>query len=339
MGDTATMYQWIYDIVFHATSLVLAFLRRDSWLYWPFMVSTVVIGYLAWRYTRRYEGGAAGAWSEFRRRYLGRALWWHPSARADYRYYFLNGVLFPLLVVPFLLSEQSVAQHLDAWLAPLTGAPVAAGAEASIAAKVVFTLVFFVAYDGGRFLAHTLLHDVEALWYFHKVHHSAEVLTPFTTFRVHPVDLAVMIAVPAVTTGVTTWLFHRYVDAGVTVYTFLGVHVILWVSNLVGNLRHWQVWLSYGPTFNRWLISPAHHQLHHSAAQEHWGCNRGFELAIWDRLYGTLVVPPAQPLPLVFGLGDGSEARWHHVGGMYALPFTELGRRLVRPLSGKRATP
>lgn len=87
MGDTAGVYQWIYDIVFHATGLLLAFLRRDSWLYWPFIVSTLAIGFVAWRHTRRYEDGTTGSWSEFRRRYLGRALWWHRSARADYRYY------------------------------------------------------------------------------------------------------------------------------------------------------------------------------------------------------------------------------------------------------------
>lgn len=333
MGETSAVYQWIYDIVFHATGLVLAVVRRDSWLYWPFLISTVAIGLLAWKYTQRGDGGT---WAEFRRRYLGRALWWHPSARADYRYYFLNGVLFPLLVLPFLVSEHSVVVHLDRWLAPVLGAPLAGGEGAALFVKVAYTVLFFVAYDGGRFLAHTLLHDVEALWHFHKVHHSAEVLTPLTTFRVHPVDLAVMIAVPAFTTGLTTWLFHRYVDPGVTAYTFLGVHVILWVSNLVGNLRHWQVWLSYGPRLNRWLISPAHHQLHHSAAREHWGCNRGFELAIWDRWYGTLVVPPARPLALTFGLGDGTEARWHRLSALYARPFAELLARRWRPVSGRR---
>jgi len=37
---------------------------------------------------------------------------------------------------------------------------------------------------------------VPFLWEFHKVHHSANVLTPITAFRVHPVD---------------TWLFANMI--------------------------------------------------------------------------------------------------------------------------------
>ena len=135
-----------------------------------------------------------------------------------------------------------------------------------------------------------------------------------TAFRAHPVDLAVMAWVPALTTGIVIWCFHRYANAGIGMITFLGLHTIIWAFNLVGNLRHWQVWLSYGPTLNRWLISPAHHQLHHSYEPRHLGCNRGFELAVWDRLYGTLYVPPLAPETFRMGLGDGSDGQWPGCG-------------------------
>jgi len=202
--------------------------------------------------------------------------------------------------------------------------------EYRIAARVIYTLLFFLAYDFGRFLAHSLLHDLPWLWEFHKVHHSAEVLTPLTAARVHPIDLAIMACVPALLTGALSWCFHRWVDAGMEFYTFLGMHALLWTFGLLDNLRHWQVWISYGGALNRWLISPAHHQLHHSAEREHWGCNRGFELAIWDRLYGTLRVPPDQQLKLRFGLGDDTDGRWRSVGRLYFWPFGLLARRIRR---------
>ena len=69
-----------------------------------------------------------------------------------------------------------------------------------------------------------------------------------TAFRAHPVDLAVMAWVSALTTGIVIWCFHRYANAGIGMITFLGLHTIIWAFNLVGNLRHWQVWLYYGPT-------------------------------------------------------------------------------------------
>lgn len=325
MTDSAIdpqLYDIIFKVGFHATKAVLAFLQRDSVLYWPFLISTLAIAVLAWRFGRA-RGDLRGwaCWREFFRRFLGRSLWWHPSARVDYRFYIINGIVFPLLVGPFLFGENAIAGLLDAALRPMLGSAGTGVAPAGVAVGLAYTVFFFLAYDFGRFVAHSLLHDVPFLWEFHKVHHSAEVLTPFTTFRAHPVDLAVMAWVPAVTTGVVTWLFHRFVDAGVGFYSFLGLHVVMWVFNLVGNLRHWQVWVSYGAALNRWLISPAHHQLHHSAESRHYGRNRGFELAIWDRLYGTLCVPSNEPETFRMGLGDNTDGRWRSVSRLYFWPF------------------
>jgi sterol desaturase/sphingolipid hydroxylase (fatty acid hydroxylase superfamily) len=102
----------------------------------------------------------------------------------------------------------------------------------------------------------------------------------------------------------------------------------MWGFNLIGNLRHSPVWLSYGPSIGKWLISPAHHQLHHSYEPRHYGCNRGFELAVWDRLWGTLYVPPVQPESFRMGLGDETDGRFHTLARMYLWPFSGAARRL-----------
>ena len=146
--------------------------------------------------------------------------------------------------------------------------------------------------------------------------------------------------VPALMTGIVTWAFNRFAGAGVTFYSFLGLHVLIWVFNLIDNLRHSPVWLSYGLTVGRWLVSPAHHQLHHSVESRHWGCNRGSNLAIWDRLYGTLYVPGLEPETFRLGLGDDSEAKWHSLWTIYVQPFKESLRTiwaLARTRSGSQA--
>ena len=199
---------------------------------------------------------------------------------------------------------------------------------ASFAMRLAFTVVFFIAYDFGRFVAHSLLHDMPLLWEFHKVHHSAEVLTPMTSYRAHPVDLLVMAWGSVVTTGLVTWVFNHASGGAINFYSFLGVHALLWVANLIGNLRHSPVWLSYGPNVGRWLIGPAHHQLHHSCEPHHLGCNRGFELAVWDRLYGTLYVPPLKAETFRMGLGDPSDGQWNTLARMYLWPFAGAARRL-----------
>ena len=325
MPDFSDLYVLVHDaasdVAYYATEAVLTFLQRDSYLYWPFLISTVVIAMLAWRFGFASGSRASTSWREFFSRHFSRALWWHPSARADYRFYLVNAVLFPLLVGPFLFGENAISGLIEDVLATVLDEWDPSLEPAGIGARIAYTILFFVAHDFGRFVGHSLMHDVPFLWEFHKVHHSAEVLTPMTTFRVHPVDLAVTAWVPGVATGVVTWVFHRYVDAGIGFYSFLGLHVLFWAVNLIGNLRHSPVWLSYGRTLNRWLISPAHHQLHHSAEARHWGCNRGLELAIWDRLYGTLYVPSNEPETFKLGLGDGTDGKWNSVARMYLWPF------------------
>lgn len=300
-------------------------LQRDSYLYWPYIVSSLAIALIAWRWL-----GAAGpgrrSWREFWGEYFGPELWWHRSARADYVLYFANALVVPALFAVLLVDDKQLA----AWLGTALGFRESPSgvAQAGLAARAAYTIVFFIAYDFGRFVAHCLLHDVPVLWEFHKVHHSAEVLTPVTTYRAHPLDLLIMAWGPAMTTALAAIAFNAVSPGTVTAYSFLGWHVLAFAFNLVDNLRHSPVWLSYGPAIGRWLVSPAHHQLHHSTDPRHFGRNRGFELAVWDRLYGTLYLPGARPETLVLGLGDGSEARYQNIGAMYLTPFVGATRAL-----------
>jgi sterol desaturase/sphingolipid hydroxylase (fatty acid hydroxylase superfamily) len=326
--DTDFLIQAAYYLSFNLTKAVTALLQRDSYLYWPFVLCAllVALGVAYASHVRHGESFLAAIRAGFSRK-----LWWHASARADYRIYFVNALVLPALFAAVLFTDRHVAQWLES---AFGGAGAAAGAEPTVATRVAFTLVFFFAYDLGRFAAHTLLHDVALLWEFHKVHHSAETLNPLTTFRAHPVDLAVMVCVPALTTGAAAWLFNRISAVPVSFYSFLGLHVLIFAFNLIGILRHSHVWLHYGPVWGKWLISPAHHQLHHSCEPEHIGVNRGFELAVWDRLYGTLCVPGRKG-EFRMGLGDGSDAQWHNVRRMYVAPFVNAGK-LVATLGRSR---
>ena len=65
----------------------------------------------------------------------------------------------------------------------------------------------------------------------------------------------------------------------------MGVDLLGFLLNAAGaNLRHSHIWLSFGYA-EKWFISPAQHQLHHSI--EHGHGNLGTYLACWDRILGT----------------------------------------------------
>ncbi len=299
-----------------------AFLYADTSLYWPYLVSA---GILAIGVPAILGRGATGGMAAAVGQAFSRRIWWAPSTKADYRYYVINGFLFPLIFAPAILTSGEFGLWIEDTLAAMLGARETPLFDA-VTIRVLYTVAFFLAFDFGRFLAHLLQHRVAFFWQFHKVHHSAEALTPITAFRTHPVDLLVMALGGNLLGGLVTGLF-LYLGAGaVSIYLFLGLHVAHGVYNLIGNLRHSHVWLSYGP-LDYIFISPAQHQIHHSTLERHRDRNCGFAFAIWDWMFGTLYVPKEkEEFPM--GLGDGSDGTWHSVGRLYWWPVVMASRVL-----------
>jgi sterol desaturase/sphingolipid hydroxylase (fatty acid hydroxylase superfamily) len=99
---------------------------------------------------------------------------------------------------------------------------------------------------------------------------------------------------------------------------------------LLGILQHTHFPISFGP-FERLIVSPLMHQVHHSRKPEHWNKNYGSRLSIWDWCIGTAVVSPKGER-IRFGLntvednrGDYSRFLW-----CYAGPFINCTKMLLR---------
>ena len=219
---------------------------------------------------------------------LGLTHWRSASTRLDVQLFVVRRLLMVLGAVPQLGSALAVAAFVSLGLQRSFGVP-ALPALPDAAVVVLYSVVLFLAWDASRYMLHRLLHELPALWAFHQVHHSAEVLTPLTYFRVHPVEAWLYalrgIVVTGVIAGVFAWMFREQA----AVWTVLGVHGLGFVfSTLTGNLRHSHVRLSFGPWLEGWLVSPAQHQLHHSVERAGQSSNFGTWLALWDRMAGSL---------------------------------------------------
>lgn len=233
---------------------------------------------------------------------LDRRVWLHPSARLDYRLLFANALVRLVLVAPLGLSAYALAAGVVSSLDRLLGPP-SPSAWPSAAVAALYTVVLFVAWDLSRYLLHRLCHEVPFLWELHKVHHSAEVLTPLTLFRVHPVERFLFALRGVLVTGLVTGVFFYFFRERAVQYELLGVNAAGFVFNVVGsNLRHSHVWLSYGRRLEHLFISPAQHQIHHSTRPEHQKRNYGTWLALWDWMGGSLHVTTPSREPLRFGL-------------------------------------
>jgi len=300
-----------------------AFWMPEDRLYWLYLVSALIIA-------------GCGHGSLKRLRLVKLKLYFfslRPSALADYRFFVINRVIFGLLFSPiFLVLDGWIASTFESFFSERFTLFEVCAAEPFMGSAgwsdFALTLLTLIAMDFAFFLSHRLQHSVPALWEFHKVHHSAEVLSPFTAYRVHPVDDILSLTLAAVWVGGVEGCFHLITGHSSQILTWSGVHIGLIIFYLGAfNARHSRAWVSYGLFWSQWLISPVQHQIHHSLKSEHFDKNFGFIFACWDRLCGTLYIP-AKPKRIQVGLAQAMYVdRSHSVWSFYIRPFITVWHR------------
>ncbi|WP_092012126.1 sterol desaturase family protein [Marinobacter daqiaonensis] len=262
--------------------------------------------------------------AEYWRRMTSLKIWWHPSARLDYLLLITNPVIRGVTVGAMGVSLVPVALATSGFLE--AGLGDVSLTWSAIQVTAAYTLVLFIADDFTRFLLHYLMHKVPRLWSIHRLHHSAEVMTPFTVYRIHPLESMLYSLRMVVTQGVILGLFFFGFGMNLSVWEIAGANLFTYLFNLTGaNLRHSHVWISWGPWLERVFISPAQHQIHHSDNPAHFDRNMGAFLAVWDGLFGTLQIARGQVVTS-FGLRRGAKSP--HRGLLNA--YLEPCRRALR---------
>jgi len=252
-------------------------------VYWPFLVTSILVAAAVARLARKQDPSSADAPSITSKR-----LWLHPSSLVDLKLIAAKAVIRALIFAPLLVSALTIAAFVFDKLTLRLG-PAEPTALARWQVMALYTVTLFLAWDASRYALHRLVHRVPFLWELHKVHHSAEVLTPFTNYRTHPVESFLYALRGAAVTGVVTGAFFYKFQAETIQYEIIGVNAIgLVFSAAVANLRHSHVWIGYGKFLEHFLISPAQHQLHHSLDSKDFGTNYGSFLAVWDWFFSTL---------------------------------------------------
>ncbi|BDM63286.1 hypothetical protein NFHSH190041_07380 [Shewanella sp. NFH-SH190041] len=240
------------------------------------------------------EQGAQGAnqysgVSGFFRFVFPRAVYLSASARMDYQLLVVNKLLKGLLFAPLVLTMVPVAMGVSDALSWLLG-DIAPLSPHVVVVMTTFTALLFILDDATRFVLHWLLHKVPVLWAFHRVHHSADVLTPLTIYRTHPLESYLYACRMGLAQGIAVGLGYFLFGPALKMYDVLGANLVVFLFNVLGaNLRHSHIWLPWGDKLEGWFISPAQHQIHHSVAPEHRDTNLGSALALWDRLAGSLI--------------------------------------------------
>ncbi|HVY56622.1 MAG TPA: sterol desaturase family protein [Xanthobacteraceae bacterium] len=244
------------------------------------------------------------------------------SSIADLSYLFFNTFVFSLVFGWAILSYELISNTTIGALVRTFGHVEPLPLPPAVTNGLV-TVLLFLAYEFGYWLNHYLSHRVPFLWEFHKVHHTATILTPVTVFRVHPVYMIIFVNILALSTGITNGAARYTLGDTAYQYALSGTNIILvFFIHTYIHLQHSQVWISFTGWLGRTFMSPAHHQVHHSIDPTHFNKNFGSCLAVWDWIFGTLYVPDKESEKLTFGV-DPNDRESHTFYGAYVLPFRD----------------
>lgn len=311
---------WLADELAHAGSSLLDTSKRVSLWYllsavlFAWLILSIRYGFMGWKRLNPF---------------LSWRVWWHRSARTDYQLWLANRLLLAILIPKTLTQAVWISWLYFFWLEQ--GFSDLRLGWPDVIVMVLFSLCYFIVDDFSRFIVHWAMHKSPWLWAFHQVHHSAKVLTPFTVFRTHPVEGLLFFLRSMAAQSIVISAFLVAFPNQVSLWQVFGVLITTFVFNVLGaNLRHSGVALSYGSRIEKWLISPAQHQVHHSMARAHYDRNFGVTLAIWDRLFGSWHQGHDDQV-IRYGTGQAIDKMgWL---GQWRQPFTEtyvMTRRAVK---------
>ena len=139
-------------------------------------------------------------------------------------------------------------------------------------------LILFLVRDFIQYFIHRLLHRVDFLWNFHKVHHSVKEMGFAAHLRYHWMETIVYrsleyIPLALIGFGITDFIL---------VYLF---------TLALGHFNHSNISIPLGP-FKYIFNNPQMHIWHHGKeVPNKYGVNFGLTLSIWDYLFKTDYVP------------------------------------------------
>lgn len=141
--------------------------------------------------------------------------------------------------------------------------------------------IIFIVLDFMQWLGHFLLHRVDFLWNFHKIHHAQEELGFASTRHFHWVEYFIF----------KPLIFLPFILLNVPLSQFLIIY--LWIGLSFTFFSHANVRVNWR-WFNTIFITPETHYWHHAVnlpKERKYGVNFASVLTVWDHLFGYFYYP------------------------------------------------
>ncbi|WP_300973829.1 sterol desaturase family protein [Sphingomonas sp. LHG3406-1] len=160
---------------------------------------------------------------------------------------------------------------------------------------------------------HVLFHAAPWLWRVHRVHHADLEFDVTTGLRFHPVEILLSMAIKVAAVmalgaaALAVLIFEVLLNA-TAMWSHSNIRLPGRVDRLVRHL----------------LVTPDMHRTHHSVVPRETHSNFGFNLAFWDRLFGTYRErPEAGHEGMTIGIPDYGSAGQLRLDRMLLMPFRQ----------------
>lgn len=177
-------------------------------------------------------------------------------------------------------------------------------------------LIAVIFLDLVIYLQHLVMHAVPLLWRLHMVHHADRDIDVTTGLRFHPIEIFLSMLVKIVVVmligapAVAVVIFEVILN-GMAMFNHSNVKLPRWLDSGIRTL----------------LVTPDMHRVHHSVIKCETNSNYGFNLSVWDRLFGTYIAQPEKGhIDMTIGLQQFQSQPTGRFVWMLRLPFVgEIG--------------
>jgi len=143
------------------------------------------------------------------------------------------------------------------------------------------SLLAIICLDLAIYLQHIMFHAVPLLWRLHRMHHADLAFDVTTGARFHPFEIILSMVIK----------LSVIAALGPPAVAVLIFEVLL---NTLAMFNHAnaRVPLGLDKLLRRIIVTPDMHRVHHSVIPHETNSNFGFNLAVWDRWFGTYCAQP-----------------------------------------------
>lgn len=177
----------------------------------------------------------------------------------------------------------------------------------------VHIVISAILLDLAVYWQHVASHKIPAIWAFHKMHHADRDIDVTTGNRFHPVEIILsmlykMLVVLALGPHVVGVILFEIILNGSAMFNHANLRLPLWLDKIVRLV----------------FVTPDMHRVHHSVIPRETNSNYGFNLTLWDRIFGSYIDQPQQGHDnMTIGLPQYQTDKPSHLLWCLMLPFNK----------------